>query len=141
MDTIEFHDKQLQILTGDYLFPCLKSLPDIQILNFKGCKLTQIDCKAIGKALSEFKNIRELDLSDGDLQTANGKDIADGLMRAKQLEIIRLGNNLMLDCTQIVYNLAFSPKIKLIDISNNRMCNSAAVVEAFFKLLKISGSI
>lgn len=39
----------------------------------------------------------------------------------------------------ILYNLAFSPKIKFIDISNNSA--TAETVESLFKLLNISGSI
>lgn len=47
----------------DYLFPTLKNLPDLQILSFRGNKLRIEDCKAIGKVLSDFKNISELDVS------------------------------------------------------------------------------
>ena len=42
----------------------------------------------------------------------------------------------------MIYNLAFSPKIRVIDVSNIiQDSQMAAVVEAFYKLLKISGSI
>ena len=102
--------------------------------------MSAIDCKAIGKVLSEFKQIRELNLSDCGLRTDIAKEIADGLMRAKQLEIIRLSNNSNLDVSQMVYNLAFSPKIKLIDASSTG-AGKASVVENFQKLLEISGSI
>jgi hypothetical protein len=46
-----------------------------------------------------------------------------------------------INVSHIVYNLAFSPKIKHIDITNNQQANNPAAVEAFYKLLKISGSI
>lgn len=72
---------------------------------------------------------------------SHSKEIADGLMRAKQLEIIKLRDNTSLDCVQIIYNLAFSPKINHIDITNVGKANSTQTVEALFKLLKISGSI
>lgn len=68
------------------------------------------------------------------------KEIADGLMRAKQLEVIRLRNCKDLDSNQMIYNLAFSPKIRVIDLNNNGKVNNDTV-EALFKLLKISGSI
>jgi len=62
--------------------------------------------------LSEFKSIRELNLSKTGISVhTGGKDIADGLMRAKQLEILNLSENPSLDPQQILYNLAFSPKI------------------------------
>jgi hypothetical protein len=56
-----------------------------------------IDAKALGKVLSDFKFIRELDFSDADMNASISKEIADGLMRAKQLEIIRLRNCANLD--------------------------------------------
>lgn len=61
-------------------------------------------------------------------------------MRAKQLEIVRMNNCVDLDSTQMIYNLAFSPKIRIIDLYANGKV-SAGTVEALFKLLKISGSI
>jgi hypothetical protein len=41
------------------------------------------DAKAIGKVLTDFKQIRELNLTDSGLQHQTVKEIADGLMRAK----------------------------------------------------------
>jgi Ran GTPase-activating protein (RanGAP) involved in mRNA processing and transport len=82
-----------QRTSGDFLYPTLKCLPDLQILSFKDNMLAANDCKAIGKVLSDFKNIRELDLRNCMLDTTKGKEIADGLMRAKQLEIIKLNDN------------------------------------------------
>ncbi len=52
-----------------------------------------------------------MDLSYTDLFGEKTKEIADGLMRAKQLEVLRLNNNPSLKLEQIIYNLAFSPKI------------------------------
>ena len=46
------------------------------------------------------------------------KNIADGLMRAKQLEVIKLGENSVMAASvnAVVYSLAFSPKIRHIDL-------------------------
>ena len=52
-----------------------------------------------------------------------------------------MGENPLLDCSQIFYNLAFSPKIKHIDITGNTSSNNAQTAESIYKLLKISGSI
>ena len=73
--------------------------------------MTLSNCKAIGKVLSDFKQIRLLDLSFTNLSGDSSKEIADGLMRAKQLEVLKLDNNPSLKVDQIIYNLAFSPKI------------------------------
>lgn len=46
-----------------------------------------------------------------------------------------------MDCVQIIYNLAFSPRINHIDLTDCLKANSTQTVEALFKLLKISGTI
>jgi len=68
------------------------------------------------------------------------KEIADGLMRAKQIEILRV-NEVNADANSLIYNLAFSPKIRIIELSNLNYIVNDTMVEAFYKLLKISGSI
>lgn len=126
----------------DNLYPILKCIPNLQILNFQNNTLTKENCKAIGKVLSDFKNIRELNLRSCGLNKESSKEIADGLMRAKQIEILNLSYNVALDVSQIIYNLAFSPKIRVIDVTNNIAdAHVVPTVEAFYKLLKISGSI
>ena len=103
--------------------------------------MTNNDAKAIGKVLADFKHIRELDLTNCGLNVNTTKDIADGLMRAKQLEIIKMGQNLSMgkSVNSVIYNLAFSPKIKHIDLQGMQTDYEAA--EALFKLINISGSI
>ena len=106
--------------------------------------LTKGMATAVAKMLSENKKLVELELSRAGLQTAVVKEVADGLMRAKQLEAIKLGGNPHMDygVNYILYNLAFSPRISFIDISdavvNQRQDETA---EALYKLLKISGSL
>ena len=68
---------------NDLLYQSFKCIKDIQILSLMGTTLTKEDGKAIGKILSDFKNIRELDLRKCQLGANNSKEIADGLMRAK----------------------------------------------------------
>lgn len=77
------------------------------------------DAKALGKVLADFRQVRELNLESAGLGTETTKEIADGLMRAKQLEILKLKNNpgMASKVSAIIYNLAFSPKIRYIDIS------------------------
>jgi GTP cyclohydrolase III len=63
-------------------------------------------------------------------------------MRAKQLEILKMGANagMGIGVNAVIYNLAFSPKIRHIDISSSTGTN-ADTAEALYKLLKISGAI
>lgn len=48
---------------------------------------------------------------------------------------------MMSKVSTIIYNLAFSPKIRHIDLSDNPGSANADVAEALFKLIKISGAI
>lgn len=76
------------------------------------------------------------------LDQQKSKEIADGLMRAKQLQIIKMGKNSNIGkgADAILYNLAFSPRITHIDLSDD-MLNSSDTAEAIYKLVKISGSL
>lgn len=91
LEKVHFHNILHGNESKEYLYPCLKLHEDIQILSFRCNILTNNDSKAIGKVLADFKNIKELDLTNCGLNLSTTKDIADGLMRAKQLEIIKLG--------------------------------------------------
>ena len=83
--------------SGVEMYSYLKSLPDLEILNFKNNSLQILQAKALGKVLSDFKNIKEIDLSNACITTQLGKEIADGLMRAKQLEVFRMRDVSSLD--------------------------------------------
>ena len=83
-----------------------------------------------------------MNVSDANLTAPQTKEIADGLMRAKKLEILKINNNkgMTSSVQQIIYNLAFSPKIRVIDMSDTSS-GSDVVAEALYKLIKISGAI
>lgn len=83
----------------DYLYSIMKFVPDIKVLNLIRMNLKNQDPKGVGKILSDFKFIKELNIIDCNLDTRDSKEVADGLMRAKALEIIRLNLNLNLDCS------------------------------------------
>jgi len=92
--------------------------------------------------LADFRNIREINLCNAGLSAKTTKDIADGLMRAKQLEILKLADNTEMGASlgTIIYNLAFSPKIRFINICGTGK-GSSDIAEAIYKLVKISGAI
>ena len=81
-------------------------------------------------------------MSNTSLGVDTAKEIADGLMRAKQLEIFKCEKNISMGKTidMIIYNLAFSPKIKFIDLQSAGTV-SKDTAEVLYKLLKISGAI
>eukprot|EP00831_Metopus_contortus_P031985 TRINITY_DN25959_c0_g1_i1.p1 TRINITY_DN25959_c0_g1~~TRINITY_DN25959_c0_g1_i1.p1 ORF type:complete len:1431 (-),score=259.64 TRINITY_DN25959_c0_g1_i1:38-4204(-) len=139
---LEFN--RMSILTDNKLLACLRCTPNLEVLKFNGLYVTQPIASAINKIITDFKFVRELDLRNCKLTVTCGKEIADGLMRAKQMEILNLADNPSLSdaISSILYNMAFSPKISFIDISRIRLNGRAAEnVESVCKLLGISGSL
>lgn len=128
--------------SAEYLYPCLKLHQNLMVMKFNDLTLSNADAKAIGRVLADFKNVRELDLTNCKLNTTSTKDIADGLMRAKQLEMIKVGTNpdMGKSVNAIIYNLAFSPKIRFIDLEAMKGTDTETA-EALYKLINISGSI
>lgn len=68
------------------------------------------------------------------------QDIADGLMRSKNLQILRLDQN-RVNPSSIIYNISFQPCIKLIDISGVMSDSIMDLNQSLLKLLQISSSI
>jgi len=128
--------------SADNLYACLKPHPSLIVLDFSNNKISTADAKAIGKVLTDFRNIRELNMNNSNLDHTTTKEIADGLMRAKQLEVFKAANNtgMATSVKTILYNLAFSPRIRHVDISDMGSAD-AEVAEALYKLIKISGAI
>lgn len=128
--------------SAEYLYPCLKLQEDLQVIDVSNCVISVADAKAIGKVLADFKNIRELTMNNCSLTINTVKDVADGLMRAKQLEIVKMANNPSMGkaINTVIYNLAFSPRIKFIDLEGMKATDNDTA-EAIFKLINISGSI
>eukprot|EP01022_Parablepharisma_sp_SALTPOND_P003502 TRINITY_DN1141_c0_g1_i1.p1 TRINITY_DN1141_c0_g1~~TRINITY_DN1141_c0_g1_i1.p1 ORF type:complete len:1379 (+),score=244.39 TRINITY_DN1141_c0_g1_i1:5896-10032(+) len=135
---------RMPMLTDQKLLVTLRSIPELKVIKMKGLYVTQQIASILNKVLTDFKFIQELDLTDCKLNVQCGKEIADGLMRAKQMEILRLAKNPALSdaVPGIIYNLAFSPKVSLVDISDIKLNSKAAdAVESIYKLLTISGSL
>lgn len=131
-------------LDSQKLLPLFKTFPELQVINLNQMTVDYQIAGVLNKVLTNFKNIQELDLVDCRMGVDAGKEIADGLMRAKQLEILRIAKNPTLgpSVPTIIYNLAFSPKVTLIDISDINMASKAnETVESLYKLLNISGSL
>lgn len=124
------------------MYACLKCLPELRVLKVNDQVISLKDAQTIGRVLSDFKNIQEIDMTNCYLDQQKSKEIADGLMRAKQLQIIKMGKNANIGkgADAILYNLAFSPRITHIDLSDD-MLHSSDTAEAIYKLVKISGSL
>lgn len=116
-------------------------LTENQLLNY------ELSGKYISNFITTQKNLNYLDLSNSSISSSQAKLIADGLMRAKQIETLILKKNQLIGhegMSSILYNLAFSPKLRFLDISEityNVTTGLKVVVESLYKLLRISGSL
>jgi len=125
------------------IYKLLKNLPHLESIETFGSLIDENSVNSFGKILSDNKNMRELNFSGATYSNKVAKEIADGLMRAKMLDVLKLRNAGSIEggITSILYNLAFSPRIKLIDLTNFNISKNANLCEALYKLLKISGSL
>lgn len=75
------------------------------------------------------------------------KLLADSIMRLKNLKVVEIKGNrsIGLGLSSIIYNLAFSPKLAMLDIGesyvNSNNDEMKELVISLEKLMKISGSI
>ena len=70
------------------------------------------------------------------------KAIADGLMRAKKLEFLQFRNQASCSgINNLLYNLAFAPKLTVLDLSDNQITDKNIFTENLSKLLAISPCI
>ena len=120
----------------------LDKLPTIKVLDLSHCKLDINQSSRIRNHLYYYNKIEVLDLSNCNLNDVMAKEIADGLMRAKALEKLYLNNNdLNLGLSSILYNLAFQPSIRVLDISNNQKFDKKETQVSLYKLIKMSSTI
>jgi Ran GTPase-activating protein (RanGAP) involved in mRNA processing and transport len=128
--------KELNILT------ILDNLPSLKILDVSNVLLEINTILRIRNHLYYYKKITVLDLSHCNLDDQMSNELADGIMKAKALEKLYIsGNNMVKGLSNILYNLAFQPSIKIIDISNNNTCDKKETATSLHKLLKMSQTI
>ena len=126
-----YSTKELNVLT------ILDNMPSLKILDVSGVSLDMNLVQRIKNHLYYYKKIKILDLSYCNLDDQMCNDLADGIMKAKSLEKLYIaGNNMVKGLSSILYNLAFQPAIKFIDISNNKSCDKKETSISLQKKLK-----
>jgi len=89
-----------------------------------------------------YKTIEVLIMDNCNVNDNMAKEIADGIMKAKSLEKISLRSNRMTGgLASILYNLAFQPSLKYVDISQNTTLNLKETSNSLYKLIKMSQSL
>jgi Ran GTPase-activating protein (RanGAP) involved in mRNA processing and transport len=136
-DRYDVHSsKDLNILT------ILDNMPSLKVLDVSDVSLDINTILRIRNHLYYYKKITVLDLSHCNMNDEMSNELADGIMKAKALEKLYIsGNRMKKGLSNILYNLAFQPSIKLIDISSNTDCDKKETSISLHKLIKMSQSV
>ena len=117
-------------------------MPSLKILDASGVSLDMNLVQRIKNHLYYYKKIKVLDLSYCNLNDEMCNDLAVGIMKAKGLAKLYIaGNNMVKGLSSILYNLAFQPAIKFIDISNNQKCDKKETSTSLHKLVRMSQTV
>ncbi|KAL1268673.1 hypothetical protein QQF64_034036 [Cirrhinus molitorella] len=102
-----------------------------------GCNLSNESCKLIASCLQSSNSLRELDVSNNDLQDSGMKLISDALKNPNcQLEILRLSGCMVTDegCCYLASALSSNPShLKELDLSYNHPEHSAVQLRSYQK--------
>ena len=134
--TYNYSTKDLNILT------ILDNLPSLKVLDVSDVVLNLNTILRIRNHLYYYKKITVLDLSNCNMDDQMSNELADGIMKAKALEKLYIsGNRMVKGLSNILYNLAFQPSIKIIDISYNSTCDKNETSVSLHKFIKMSQTV
>jgi len=128
----------------DLLYQSASNCPNLLCLDLSQNEVTQYFGKLIGRMLVEHKHLQELVLNGCAMSQVAAKEVADGLMRARQLSIVKVCDNPLgaPGLQSILYNLAFSPRVTHIDVSGTTgLSQNQDLTDTLYKLLNISASL
>jgi hypothetical protein len=149
LNVFSYHNFSLSRELSDYLLGHLNEVENMHSIRFEGTNLLAVGntAKVFNNYLSNLSHLTELKLNKCDLNVHQAKLLADSLMRLKNLRVVEVkGNRAMgLGLPAIIYNLAFSPRLAMLDISESQVNTGndeiKELVVSLEKLLKISVSI
>ncbi|XP_051981225.1 ribonuclease inhibitor-like [Xyrauchen texanus] len=99
----------------------------LEILRFAACRFTDQCCESLSSVLRSSKSLRELDLSNNDLQDSGVKLLSDALKSPHcTLEILRFAACRFTDqcCESLSSVLRSSKSLRELDLSNNDLQDS-----------------
>ncbi|XP_051992111.1 NACHT, LRR and PYD domains-containing protein 12-like [Xyrauchen texanus] len=125
---LDLSNNDLQDSGMNLLSDALKSPHCIlEILRFAACRFTDQCCESLSSVLQSSKSLRELDLSDNDLQDSGVKLLSDALKSPHCiLEILRFAACSFTDqcCESLSSVLQSSKSLRELDLSNNDLQDS-----------------
>lgn len=129
--------------SSEAMIEIFDNLPRLISLDLQASNLLMMkDKKMANIIIVSHPGIKELRIVSSANHDLIAKGIADGLMRAKKLEYLEFrGNCSSKGITNLLYNLAFAPKLAVLDLSGNSISDYDSFVENLQKLISISGSI
>ncbi|KAL1268776.1 hypothetical protein QQF64_034139, partial [Cirrhinus molitorella] len=120
---LDLSNNDLKNTGVEHLSDGLKTNCKLEILRLCGCNITDQSCKSLSSALqSSHSVLRELDLSNNDLNDTGVKLLSDGLKTNCKLEILRLSicNLTAQSCESLSTALKSSNSVlRELDLSNN----------------------
>lgn len=129
--------------SAEAILEIFDNLPNLLSLDLETTNLLDLkERKLSNLIIVSHPNIKELRIVSSAQHDDVAKGIADGLMRAKKLEYLEFRNNYSpKGITNLLYNLAFAPKLSVLDLSGSSIGDYKDFVENLQKLISISGSI
>lgn len=124
------------------LLSIIDKMPNLKVLDFSNTKLDKSSILRIRNHLYYYKTLQCLKLKNSNLDDNMSKELADGIMKAKCLDYIDLSSNpLNKGLASLLYNLAFQPLLKYLDIKDNKSSDGKELANALYKLIKMSMSL
>jgi hypothetical protein len=132
-----------QAIVSDAVLEIFSSISNLSSIELESTDLLNLkEIKIANAIIVNHPDIKELIIRGGCDNDTAAKSIADGLMRAKKLELlIFTGNNCPTGITSLLYNLAFSPKLTILELNQSYISNMNEFNENLTKLVSISGAI
>ncbi|XP_066512445.1 NACHT, LRR and PYD domains-containing protein 3-like [Hoplias malabaricus] len=125
---LEFSETELQDSGMKLISEALKSSNcKLETLRLTGCKLGEKSCEDLGSVLLVNSSLKELDLSNNDLQDLGVEKLSAGLksslckLETLRLTVCKLGGN---SCEDLGSVLLVNSSLKELDLSNNDLQDS-----------------
>ena len=120
----------------------LDKMSKLKCLDCSNTKLNNYVILRIRNQLYYHKTLQSLVLSNCDINDDMAKELADGIMKAKNLKHIDLSSNITnKGLSSVVYNLAFQPLLNSLNLSNSGKVDAKELSSALYKLIKMSMSL